>query len=724
MDAKVTAVKFEQDADGIVTLTLDMPGRSMNVLNDELSAPLAAAIAQIESDAAIKGVIITSGKKEFLAGADIEKVFAITDPKDAFKLAEDYKGFLRRLEKCGRPVVAALNGTALGGGLELVLACHYRIAINDPKAKFGLPEVKLGLLPGGGGTQRLPRLIGIQASLPLMLEGKELRAEQAKQQGIIHELVKDREEMLAKAKAWCLANPKPVQPWDDKKFKWPGGDSKNPANVQLWAIAPSMADAKTYGNYPAATNIMSCVYEGGIVDFDSGCRIESRFFAELVTSQVSKNMIGTLWFQLNAINKGKSRPAKEEVGFEKSKVKKLGMLGAGMMGAGIAYVSVKAGIDVVLLDSTVEAAERGKAYSATLLDKAIKQGRETPMGKAALLDKIKTTADYADLKDCDLIIEAVFEDRAIKADVTKKTEAVIANTATFASNTSTLPITGLAEASLRPDQFIGLHFFSPVDKMPLVEIILGAKTSKATLAKGFDYVQQIKKTPIVVNDSRGFYTSRAFATYIMEGKALLLEGQRPRSIEMAGLQAGMPVGPLALHDEVSMGLSMHVMEQTKKDFAAEGKTYVGHPGEAAVIKMVKELDRPGKKAGKGFYEYPPSSINGGQKFLWPELAKHFPLAKEQLSQQEMIERMMFAQANEAARCYEENVVMTVADTNIGSIFGWGFAPHQGGALQYINAYGLTRFVKRADELSARYGARFKPAAILIDMAKNGKTFEA
>ena len=432
---------------------------------------------------------------------------------------------------------------------------------------------------------------------------------------------------------------------------------------------------------------MSCVFEGGIVDFDSACRIESRFFAELVTSQVSKNMIGTLWFQLNAINKGKSRPE----GFEKSKVKKLGMLGAGMMGAGIAYVTVKAGIDVVLLDSTVEAAERGKAYSANLLDKAIKKGRETPMGKSAFLDKIKTTADYADLADCDLIIEAVFEDRTIKADVTKKTEAVIAKTATFASNTSTLPITGLAEASLRPDQFIGLHFFSPVDKMPLVEIIMGAKTSKATLAKGFDYVQQIKKTPIVVNDSRGFYTSRAFATYIMEGKALLLEGQHPRSIEMAGLQAGMPVGPLALHDEVSMSLSLHILEQTKKDFAAEGKTYVGHPGEAVVIKMVKELDRPGKKAGKGFYEYPQS----GPKFLWPELSKHFPLAKEQMPQAEMIERMMFAQANEAARCFEENVVMTVADTNIGSIFGWGFAPHQGGALQYINAYGIAKFVKRA-----------------------------
>ena len=709
-----TAVRYEQDADGIVTLTLDLPGRSMNVLDETLTRGLAEAVARIEKDAGVKGVIVTSGKKEFLAGADIEGLYKNTDVKSVYDMAEAFKDILRRLEKSGRPVVAALNGTALGGGLELALACHYRIAVDNPKAKFGLPEVKLGLLPGGGGTQRLPRLIGIQASLPLMLEGKELRADQAKQQGILNEVVKDGAEMLARAKAWCQANPKPVQPWDDKKFKWPGGDSKSPANAQMWAIAPSMADAKSQGNYPALTNIMSCVFEGGIVDFDSGCRIESRYFANLGVSQVSKNMIGTLWFQLNAINKGKSRPE----GFEKSTVKKLGVLGAGMMGAGIAYSSAKVGIEVVLLDATVEAAEKGKSYSAGLLDKAIKKGRETPAGKGVFLDRIKPTADYKDLEGCDLVIEAVFEDRAIKADVTKKTEAVIPATATFASNTSTLPITGLAKASLRPDQFIGLHFFSPVDKMPLVEIILGEQTSKTTLAKGFDYVQQIKKTPIVVNDSRGFYTSRSFSTYVMEGLALLLDGQHPRSIEVAGVQAGMPVGPLAVHDEVSMSLSLHVMEQTRKDFAAEGKTYTGHPGEKAVVLMVKELDRPGKKAGKGFYEYP----QGGQKYLWPELSKYFPLSKDQLSQQELMDRLMFAQANEAARCYEEKVVMTVADTNIGSIFGWGFAPHQGGALQFINAYGVAKFVKRAEELAAKYGPRFKPAAVLVEMAKAGKSF--
>jgi 3-hydroxyacyl-CoA dehydrogenase/enoyl-CoA hydratase/3-hydroxybutyryl-CoA epimerase len=708
------SVNFEKDNDGIVTLTLDMPGRSMNVLNDELSQPLAEAIGRIEGDASVKGVIVTSGKKEFLAGADIEKVFAITDPADAFKLAEDYKGFLRRLELCGRPVVAALNGTALGGGLELALACHYRIAIDDPKAKFGLPEVKLGLLPGGGGTQRLPRLIGIQPSLPLMLEGKELKASDAKNAGIIHALARDREDLMTQAKAWCLANPEPVQPWDDKKFKWPGGDARSPANGQLWAIAPSMANAKTQGNFPAPINIMASVFDGGITDFDTGCRSESRYFANCVVSQVSKNMIGSLWFQLNAINKGSSRPE----GIERSTVKKLGILGAGMMGAGIAYVSAKVGIEVVLLDTTQEAADRGKAYSSGLLDKDLKKGRLTQEGKDQFLARIKATTRYDDLKGCDLIIEAVFEDRAIKADVTKKAEAQLAKTAVFASNTSTLPITGLAEASERPKNFIGLHFFSPVDKMPLVEIIVGKKTSKETLARGFDYVQQIKKTPIVVNDSRGFYTSRCFATYPMEGMTLLAEGQHPRSIEMAGLQAGMPVGPLAVQDEVSLSLSLHVLEQTRKDLAAEGKKASEHPGVAVVEKMAKQLDRQGKKAGKGFYDYPA----GGQKSLWKGLAEQFPL-KEQLPQQELIDRLLYAQANEAAKCYEEGVVTAVGDTNIGSIFGWGFAPHQGGALQFINATGLAQFVKRSRELEKKYGERFKPAKLLVKMAKEGKRFE-
>ncbi len=708
------AVQQALGADGILTLTLDMPGRSMNVLNEELTKPFAEAMVRIETDGAVKGVIITSGKKEFLAGADIEKVFKITKPEDAFQLAEEYKSFLRRLELCKKPVVAALNGTALGGGLELALACHYRIAINNPKAKFGLPEVKLGLLPGGGGTQRLPRLIGIQQSLPLMLEGKELPPDKAKAMGILHDLAADANEMMAKARAWIAANPSPRQPWDDPKFKWPGGDAKAPQNVQMLAIAPSMLRQKTWGNYPAPENILSCVVEGGLVDLDTGCRVESRYFANCVVSQVAKNLIGTFWFQLNGLNKGESRPQ----GFEKKTVKKLGMLGAGMMGAGIAYVSAKVGIEVVLLDATLEAAEKGKSYSAGLLDKDIKKGRITAPQKDELLARIKPTTEYQDLTGCDLVIEAVFEDRKIKADVTRKAEKAIAADAVYASNTSTLPITGLAQASVRPKHYIGLHFFSPVDKMPLVEIIVGKETSPETLARGFDYVQQIKKTPIVVNDSRGFFTSRVFSTYVMEGIALLAEGQNPHAIEMAGLAAGMPVGPLALNDEVSLSLSLHIMEQTRKDFKAEGREYLPHPAAKVIKKMVKALDRPGKKAGKGFYEYPPN----GTKYLWPGLAEHFKPAKKPLSQREMQDRMVLIQANETAKCFEENVLTRVADANIGSVFGIGFAPHHGGALQFINAYGVDKFAARCEELAANYGERFKPAAILRKMAAEKRNF--
>jgi 3-hydroxyacyl-CoA dehydrogenase / enoyl-CoA hydratase / 3-hydroxybutyryl-CoA epimerase len=712
----MTAVNVSRDGDGIVTLTLDLPGRSMNVLNEHLMKPFGEEVEKFIKDPAAKGLVITSGKEAFIAGADLEMIHSITDPQVVVDMVTQMHALLRAMETCRKPVVAALNGTALGGGLEIALACHWRIALNNPKSKFGQPEVKLGLLPGGGGTQRVPRIMGMQNAMPILLEGKELRPDAAKAAGLIHELVDTKEDLLARAKAWCLANPRPIQPWDDPKFRYPGGDGKHPAVVQMLAIAPSMASAKSFGNYPAVTDIMSCVFEGSLVDIDTALKIEARYFAHCVTSQVAKNMIGTLWFQLNAINKGKSRPE----GFGKRPVKKVGILGAGMMGAGIAYVSAKVGIEVVLLDTSPENADKGKAYSAGLLDKEIKKGRMMPADKQQFLDRIRATTRFEDLAGCDLVIEAVFEDRAIKADVTRKAEAVLGKDAVFASNTSTLPITGLAEASSRPKNFVGLHFFSPVDKMPLVEIIKGRKTSAETLARGFDYVRQIRKTPIVVNDSRGFYTSRCFATYPMEGLTLLAEGQHPRSIEVAGLQAGMPVGPLAVQDEVSLSLSMHIIEQTRKDFAAEGKSLPEHPGTKVIEKMVKELDRPGKKAGKGFYDYP--TTPNAQKALWPELTKHFPL-KEQLPQRELIDRLMFAQANEAAKCYAEGVVETVADTNIGSIFGWGFAPFQGGALQFINAYGPENFVKRSKELAKKYGERFKPAAIIVKYAREGKRFE-
>ena len=711
----MTAVTQDLDADGILTLTIDLPNRSMNVINAEFGEGFEPACKRAIEDDAVKGIVITSAKDSFVAGADIDMIFPITDAKQAEQAANGLAEGLRALETCGKPVAAAMNGTALGGGLEICLACHYRVAIDNPRAKIGLPEVKLGLLPGAGGTQRLPRMIGIQPALPLILEGKELDPAKAKSMGIVDDLASDRDDMMAKAKAWVKATPKAAQPWDQKGFKYPGGDAKNPKMVQMLAIAPSMLRDKTKGNYPAPENILSCVVEGSLVDFDSAMTVEARYFANCVVSQASKNMIGTLWYQLNAIKRGASRPD----GFEPYKTKKVGILGAGMMGAGIAYVSAKAGIDVVLKDVSQEAADKGKAYSESLQDKAIKRGRSTPEKKAELLGRITATDSYDGMADCDLIIEAVFEDRGLKAKVTQDTEAVLPETATFASNTSTLPITGLAEASKRPEQFIGLHFFSPADKMPLVEIIKGEQTNPETLAKAFDYVLQIRKTPIVVNDSRGFYTSRVFATYVNEGMAMLAEGVPPMVIERAGLQAGMPVGPLALHDEVSLSLSWHIMEQTRKDFEAEGKEFPKSPGYDVVDKMVNTLERPGKKAGKGFYDYP----DGGKKAIWTGLAEHFP-NNDDWDFDTLAERFGTIQANETARCMEEDVVETVADANIGSIFGWGFAPHEGGTLQYINARGLQAFVDQCKAFAKDYGPRFEPAELLVKMAADGKQFEA
>ncbi len=704
-------VTLDVGSDGILVATMNLPGRPMNVVGDELMAGIAEAMARL-ADPAVQGLVLTSGKADFCAGGDLDRMSKWSTPEEPFEMSMAMKRVLRQLETQGKPAVAALNGHALGGGLEIALAFHARFAIDDPRLKIGQPEVKLGLLPGGGGTVRLPRLVGIQQALQICAEGNDLTPQKALAMGLLAGLAKDRDDLMAQAKAWIVAHPKAQQPWDAPKFRFPGGDSRAPAVAQMFSIAPSIAAQKSWGNYPAVQHIMSSIFEGGLLDFEAACVVESRYFAACVMSQESKNIINTLWYQLNAIKKGASRPA----GVPPSKVKKLGILGAGMMGAGIAYVSAKAGIDVVLLDTSQEAADKGKAYSQGLLDKAVKKGRSTAEKRDALLAKITPTTDYAKLDGCDLVIEAVFEDRAIKADVTKKAEAVIAPQAVFASNTSTLPITGLAQASARPKHFIGLHFFSPVDKMPLVEIIVGKDTGDETLARGFDYVLQIGKTPIVVNDSRGFYTSRVFGTYVMEGIAMLKEGVHPRSIEVAGLQAGMPMPPLALQDEVSLSLGLHVADQTKKDLAAEGKAYTEHPG-MSVVRQLCEIGRIGKKAGKGFYDWA-----DGDKQLWPELTKLYPVAAHQPGQRELIDRLMFAQANEAARCFEEKVLRSVADANVGSIFGWGFAPFHGGALQFINAMGAKAFVQRARELAAKHGPRFEPAAVVVRQAETGGRF--
>ncbi|MDP1649393.1 MAG: 3-hydroxyacyl-CoA dehydrogenase NAD-binding domain-containing protein [Rubrivivax sp.] len=707
----MSAVQLTLGSDGVLVATMDLPGRAMNVVNDELMLGIAQA-AQRLADPAVKGLVLTSAKADFCAGGDIDRMSKWTRPEEPFEAANAMKAVLRGLELQGKPVVAAINGHALGGGLEIALACHARFVVDEARLKLGQPEVKLGLLPGGGGTVRLPRLVGIQQALQIMGEGADISPQKALGMGLVGGLAKGRDELMAMARAWIAANPKARQPWDQPKFRFPGGDSRAPAVAQMFAVAPSVASARSWGNYPALQHIMSSVFEGGLLDFDAASMVESRYFAACAMSQVSRNMIGTLWYQLNALKKGASRPA----GVPASKVRKLGILGAGMMGAGIAYVSAKVGIEVVLLDTTQEAAARGKAYSQGLLDKAVKKGRSTADKRDALLERITPSTEYALLAGCDLVIEAVFEDRTVKAGVTKLAEAVLADTAVFASNTSTLPITGLAQASARPRNFIGLHFFSPVDRMPLVEIIVGKDTSDETLARGFDYVLQIGKTPIVVNDSRGFYTSRVFATYVMEGVALLQEGVHPRSIEVAGLQAGMPMPPLALQDEVSLSLALHVAEQTRKDLAAEGKPWLEHPG-MQVVRKLCEIGRIGKKAGQGFYDWTDDG-----KLLWPGLASLYPVAAQQPEQRELIDRLMFAQANEAARCFEEGVLRSVADANIGSIFGWGFAPFHGGALQFINAMGAPAFVARCRELAARCGPRFEPAAVVVGQAASGGRF--
>ena len=712
------AINYNKDEQGIVTLTMDLPGKSANVVNKAFGEAFKATIAKLQQDKdSIKGIIVTSAKETFLAGADIDEMFKETDAKFFFDRAQEFKAGLRYLETQGKPVVAAINGTALGAGFEIALACHRRIVIDNPKIQLGLPEVTLGLLPGGGGVTKVVRLLGLQPALAYLGEGKKVAPSQALADGLIHELATDKNHLIEKAKAWIAANPTAIQPWDSRDYKMPGGAPNTPKVASVLPVAPAMLAKKTHNNYPAPLAIMCVAVEGALVDFDTATRIESRYFAHLASGKVAKNMIKVFWTQLNALNAGGSRP-KVEV---KGEFKKVGVIGAGMMGSAIAYCAAINGMQTVLKDVSQEGADKGKAYSESLIKKRVSKGKMTKEKAEEVLNRIKATDNNDDLKGCDLIIEAVFENRELKAKVTKEAEAQIAETAIYASNTSTLPITGLAAASSRPKNFIGLHFFSPADKMPLVEIIVGKDTSDETLAKAFDFVKAIKKTPIVVNDSRGFYTSRVFATYVTEGIAMLGEGNNARSIEMAGIQAGMPVGPLALTDEVSLSLMAHIRKQTIEDFKAEGKTIPDHPAYAVTEKMVNELHRAGKAAGAGFYDYPK---DGGKKHLWEGLKETFASRSTDtdLPQQDMIDRMMFIQALETVRCLDEGVLRNIPDANIGSIFGWGFAPFKGGTLQFINDYGAKQFVTRAKELTAKYGPRFAVPASLEKMAAEGKEY--
>ncbi len=712
------AIRYEKGQDNIVVLTMDMPGQSANTMNAVYREAMGATVARLEAEKdSIAGVIVTSAKKTFFAGGDLAELIKVTkaDAQTFYAMILNIKGQLRRLETLGKPVVAAINGAALGGGWEIALACHHRIALDNPSVQLGLPEVTLGLLPGGGGVVRMVRLLGLEKALPYLVEGKKIRPDAALKAGLVHELASDKDDLLAKARAWIVANPNAVQPWDVKGYKIPGGTPSTPGVAQMLSIAPSVLRDKTKGCFPAPEKIMCAAVEGAQVDFDTAQIIEARYFTELTTGQVAKNMIGTFWFQLNEINAGGSRPQ----GFAPYVTKKVGVLGAGMMGAGIAYVSAVAGIDVVLKDISIEGAEKGKNYSAKLLEKKVSRGQMSAEKRDGILARIKPTASDADFAGCDLIIEAVFEDRDLKAKVTAAAERAALSDAVIASNTSTLPITGLAGAVQNQDKFIGLHFFSPVDKMPLVEIIKGEQTSDETLARGFDYVMQIKKTPIVVNDSRGFFTSRVFGTFTNEGLAMLGEGVSAAMIENEARKAGMPVGPLAISDEVSMSLMNHIRQQTIKDLAGEGKQIPEHPAYAVIDMMLNEYKRPGKAAGAGFYDYPAA---GGKKHLWPELKARFEKADAQISQEDVRDRILFIQAIETVRCVEEGVLKSVADANIGSIFGIGFAAWTGGALQFINQYGVQDFVARAQYLAEQYGERFLPPALLLDKAANNQLF--
>ena len=704
--------QFAKDSENVGTLTLDMKGRSTNVINGEFVDGFQKTLEGIFADSQLKGLIITSAKKDFMAGGDLEYISAVQSVEQSLHVTKQLNSAFRFLETQKKPVVAAITGTALGGGLELTLACHYRVCLNEPKLQLGLPEVTLGLLPAAGGTQRLPRLIGIQPAIELLTTGNKLDPAKGVKLGLIHELADSREAVLASAKAWILKNPEAHQPWDDKKYKIPGGGVQSPGAYQVFAASNAMVAEKTYGNYPAPKAILSCVYEGLQVPIEAGLDIEGEYFSQIVTGPVAKNMIRSLFFGIQDCNKGAARP--KDVA--PSLVKKVGVLGAGMMGSAIAYVSAKAGISVVLKDISVDAAEKGKSYSTKLCDGQVEKGRMTADQRTKLLALIQTTADPKALSDCDLIIETVIEDRKIKATVTRESEEVAAPTLIMASNTSTLPITGLATASKRPERFVGLHFFSPVDKMPLVEIILGEKTGPEAIAKCIDFTQQIKKTPIVVNDGRGFYTSRVFTTYIAEGIALLSDGVAPALIENAGKMAGMPVGPLAVADEVSLDLMYHIMKQTVEDL---GPQSVDKTTYDVSKKFVEELKRLGRKSGAGFYEYPAQ----GRKFLWPKLSEIFKVSTTQpkidISVEEVKERLLTIQALESARCLEEGVLQSTRDGDVGSILGWGFPAYTGGTISYINMVGVKNFTDRCSRFEKKFGPRFKPNKQLLDRAKSG-----
>lgn len=719
-----TTIRWEDDGTGVVTLVLDDPNQSANTMNEAFRHSLTAVADRAEAEKdAIRGFVVTSAKKTFFAGGDLKDMIK-AGPGDAqrvFDAGMAMKHALRRLETLGLPIVAAINGAALGGGYEIALACHHRIALDTPRSRIGLPEVTLGLLPGGGGVTRTVRLLGItDALLKVLLQGTQYSPRRALEHGLVHELAATEAEMLDGARAFIEAHPESQQPWDVKGYRIPGGTPSSPRfAANLPAFPASLKKQLAGAPFPAPRNILAAAVEGSQVDFETAQTIESRYFTELVTGRTAKNMIQAFFFDLQTVNSGGSRP--QDV--PPREARKVAVLGAGMMGAGIAYSCARAGLDVVLKDVTPDAAERGKAYSAGLLAKAVDRGRTTPDERDRVLARIVPTADPADLAGCDTVIEAVFEDTALKHKVFQEIQDIVEPDALLCSNTSTLPITLLAEGVSRPAGFVGLHFFSPVDKMPLVEIIRGGETGDEALARAFDLVRRIRKTPIVVNDARGFFTSRVIGRFINEGVAMVGEGIDPASVEQAAAQAGYPAKVLALMDELTLTLPRRIREESRRAAEESGAGWTGHPADAVIDRMVDEFGRPGRAGGAGFYEY---GEDGTRLRLWPGLREHFtrPSGAAEVSFADLQERMLFSEALDAVRCLEENVLTSVADANIGSIMGIGFPAWTGGVLQYVNGYegGPAGFTARARELAARYGERFEPPALLVAKADSGETF--
>lgn len=710
-------IHISVDAEGIATLLFDRSDSAMNTMDMKFMDEMEAAVERLATDDAIKGAIFTSGKPVFAAGADLKEMEASLDKADDLPLAERLKlnaslsKLLRRMETCGKPVACAINGTALGGGTEIALACHYRVVSDAKGIQLGLPEVQVGLLPGGGGTQRVPRLIGIQAAMAVVLEGQALSAEKALKMGLIHKIV-PADQLLSEARRWLVEEGDAVQPWDKKGFKVPGGAGpSSPAVAQILVVSNAMLQAKTFHNLPAPKAILSCLYEGPQLPMDKALAVESKYFTQLQLDPVSRNMIRTLFINKGKADKLMHRPE----GVPKTSFRKIGVIGAGLMGAGIAYHCARLGIESVLIDRDQAAADKGKAYASKRLERDISKGRSTQDKVDAILARIHPGTDYAALADVELVVEAVFEDRALKAEITRKLDAVLAPNAVIASNTSALPISELAEAGAHPENFIGMHFFSPVERMPLVEIVRGRKTSPATLARALDLAQAMKKTPIVVNDGPGFFTSRFIGAYINESLAMVTEGINPALIENAAKMAGMPVGPLTVSDEIGLDTAYHASQQRKKD---EGAAFTPSPTFLLVEKLVGELGRHGRKNGKGFFDY----AADGSKKLWPGLAELFPPLAEQPNVDEIKTRMLYAQLVDAAKAMAEGVLIDPADGDVGSILGVGFPAYLGGPFSMMDTIGLDKVVAECERLAARYGEHYAAPQLLRDMAAQGQTF--